>query len=621
VPGLRMVQERGARGLRLSGASQVLSFPASQLFVNCDFFPAEFSFVVTLKVSDVGAKVSEYILSLVEQASDQLLLGLRLAPEKLQLLVLSPTGQRRITFQDVRLADGRWHTLAVAVTGHHATLTVDCGTTLELAYKTPLPITLNTKGSRFHIGSRRAWRGLFSGLMRQLVLLPGSDATSRLCPSLDPHLAILSVPQALLALPIKPTGNEVLTYPYEAQAHVTMGTRPPCTKPEQGKLWFDTLQKGLFLCDGLAWVPMLQKKERLDYVEDYQDLYTRSETFDIEVFHIPSVGLFAATANRESRPGSGIYKWTEGKFKLYQNMSTSEALAWKFFTVGNKRFLVVANSKEDSEGGQELSTIYKWSQPRQKFLRYQTLKTYSARDWEAFHIGEEAFLAVANHRQNDNNHNIKSVIYKWNPASRVFEVNQTIQTSGAYDWEFFTVGPYCFLVVANTFNGITTHINSNIYIWMDGLFQPFQAIMTLGATDWEMFQIGNRTFLAVANSQMLHQKGPSLYALNSTIYELSITTKTFLKFQDIGTYSAVDWEFFSVGDEKFLVVANSYDGKSYSLNSIIYRWQGYEGFVPIHQLPTTGCKDWEFFKTTEGFYLIYSSATEPLSKVFKLKTY
>ncbi|KAL4594121.1 hypothetical protein GN956_G26171 [Arapaima gigas] len=127
-----MVQERGARGLRLSGASQVLSFPASQLFVNCDFFPAEFSFVVTLKVSDVGAKRSEYILSLVEQASDQLLLGLRLAPEKLQLLVLSPTGQRRITFQDVRLADGRWHTLAVAVTGHHATLTVDCGTTLEL---------------------------------------------------------------------------------------------------------------------------------------------------------------------------------------------------------------------------------------------------------------------------------------------------------------------------------------------------------------------------------------------------------------------------------------------------------------------------------------------------------
>ncbi|CDQ92417.1 unnamed protein product [Oncorhynchus mykiss] len=35
--------------------------------------------------------------------------------------------------------------------------------------------------------------------------------------------------------------------------------------------------------------------------------------------------------------------------------------------------------------------------------------------------------------------------------------------------------------------------------------------------------------------------------------------------------SAVDWEFFSVGEEKFLVVANSHDGSSYSLNSVIYR--------------------------------------------------
>lgn len=76
----------------------------------------------------------------------------------------------------------------------------------------------------------------------------------------------------------------------------------------------------------------------------------------------------------------------------------------------------------------------------------------------------------------DNNHNIDSVIYKWNPGTKAFEVNQTIQTSGAYDWEFFTVGPYYFLVVANTFNGVTTHIDSTIYIWLGGRFQRFQDI-------------------------------------------------------------------------------------------------------------------------------------------------
>ncbi|KAL0184021.1 hypothetical protein M9458_019717, partial [Cirrhinus mrigala] len=74
------------------------------------------------------------------------------------------------------------------------------------------------------------------------------------------------------------------------------------------------------------------------------------------------------------------------------------------------------------------------------------------------------------------NHNIDSVIYKWNPVTEFFEVNQTIPTTGAYDWEFFTIGPYYFLVVANTFNGRSTVIDSTIYIWLEGMFQPYQSI-------------------------------------------------------------------------------------------------------------------------------------------------
>lgn len=54
---------------------------------------------------------------------------------------------------------------------------------------------------------------------------------------------------------------------------------------------------------------------------------------------------------------------------------------------------------------------------------------------------------------------------------------------------------------------------------------------------------------------------------------------------------------------------------------VIHRWQGYEGFVPVHRLPTIGCSDWEFFTSAEGSYLMYSSAKAPLSKVFKLKVH
>ncbi|XP_057194948.1 thrombospondin-type laminin G domain and EAR repeat-containing protein [Triplophysa rosa] len=621
LAGVRMVQAGDARGLQILSPSQALTFPSSQLFVNCPLFPAEFSIVATVKVPHTRVKRTEFLFAVVKEDVNQLLLGLRFSKDKVHLLYQGSMGRERLSFKRIRLADDHWHSIVISISGHHATLTLDCGIPLELVHEQPFPSDLNTDGSRFHIGSRRQWKGLFTGLLRQLVLLPGSDATSRVCPSSRPSLTELSIPTILSHLPVKTLTNDVLLPPYETEIRVTLGSNPACTGAEQGRLWFDTLKRGLFICDGTRWQSMSQEKDRLDYVEDYQDLYTISETLDIELFQIPSLGLFAAMAHRATKPGSAIYRWDGGHFQLYQNFSTFKAQAWKQFTVGGKMFLAVSNSMGPVNGGRETSVIYRWSNKRLKFVRYQTLETHSARDWEAFHINNEAFLAVANHRTENGNHNIDSVVYKWNPGTKTFDVNQTISTSGAYDWEFFSVGPYHFLAVANAFDGTSTQTDSSIYIWLGGAFQLFQSIRTFGATDWEMFQIGNRVFLAVANGHMLCERGPSLYTINSTIYELDMTTKMFLKFQDIVTYSAVDWEFFSIGDEHFLVVANSYDGATYSLNSVIYRWQGYEGFVPVHRLPTIGCSDWEFFTSAEGSFLMYSSAKAPLSKVFKLKVH
>uniref|UniRef100_A0A8D0H4B1 Thrombospondin type laminin G domain and EAR repeats n=1 Tax=Sphenodon punctatus TaxID=8508 RepID=A0A8D0H4B1_SPHPU len=433
-----------------------------------------------------------------------------------------------------------------------------------------------------------------------------------------------SIIVTLKALHIPPKVNWyslVHVFCSEADMKVTLGNRPPCTKTENGQFWFNAFQKGLYLCNGSEWVSMLEVKERLDYVEDYQNLVTNSETMGIEIFVIPKMGLFGATANRYTPPGSAIYRWTDGKFVPYQNIPTYQAQSWKYFTIGKKIFLAVANF-EQNERGQEFSVIYKWNHRKEKFITYQRINTHSARDWEAFDIEGEAFLAVANHREGDN-HNIDSVIYRWNPRTGLFEANQTISTSGAYDWEFFNVGPYSFLVVANTFNGTSTKIYSHIYIWLGGAFQLFQSILTFGAADWEVFHIGDRIFLAVANSHSYDSEtlAPNnYYAINSSIYELNITAQMFVKYQDVLTYSALDWEFFSVGEDFFLVVANSFDGVTFSVNSIIYRWQGYEGFVAVHYLPTFGCRDWEAFKTPTGTYLMYSSAREPLSKVLKLKT-
>ncbi|XP_077851662.1 thrombospondin-type laminin G domain and EAR repeat-containing protein isoform X1 [Macaca mulatta] len=573
--GIRIVQVHGARGLQLSAAApHVMSFPASRIFSQCDLFPEEFSIVVTLRVPHLPPKRNEYLLTVVAEESDLLLLGLRFSPAQLHFLFLredtAGAWQTRVSFRSPALVDSRWHTLVLAVSAGIFSLTTDCGLPVDIMADVPFPATLSVRGARFFVGSRRRAKGLFTGLVRQLVLLPGSDATPRLCPSRNAPLAVLSIPRVLQALTGKPEDNEVLKYPYETNIRVTLGPRPPCTEMEDAQFWFDASRKGLYLCVGNEWVSVLAAKERLDYVEEHQNLFTNSETLGIEVFRIPQVGLFVATANRKAT--SAVYKWTEGKFVSYQNIPTHQAQAWRHFTIGKKIFLAVANFEPD-EKGQEFSVIYKWSHRKLKFTPYQSIATHSARDWEAFEVDGEHFLAVANHREGDN-HNIDSVIYKWNPATRLFEANQTIATSGAYDWEFFSVGPYSFLVVANTFNGTSTKVHSHLYIRLLGSFQLFQSFPTFGAADWEVFHIGERIFLAVANSHSYDvemQVQNDSYVINSVIYELNVTAQAFVKFQDILTCSALDWEFFSVGEDYFLVVANSFDGRSFSVNSIIYR--------------------------------------------------
>ncbi|XP_049917820.1 thrombospondin-type laminin G domain and EAR repeat-containing protein-like [Epinephelus moara] len=668
VPGVHMKQAGGVRGVQLSSPHTSMSFLSSQLLANCELLPTEFSIVVTLKVGRIASKRNEYIFSLMEpknadkrgagqkeeeeiikgdilernkeeeqheergkerrvQSTDErgrVILGMRLSRKRLHFFLKSHGGVvEHWGFRGARLADNQWHTLVLVVASHRVKLTVDCSSPQEIIPSRPLPSDLNIEGSRFHIGSRGRWKGLYSGLLRQLVLVPGSDATHHVCPSSDPQLAALSVPPLLSDLSVtgREDGDHVTSYETE---RVSVGLEQSCSELQQGQMWFNPHRKGLYLCDGTVWITVLEDHKRLDYVVEHQVLTTSSETHDVEVFQVPGMGLMAAMAHR-SASGSAVYLWGRTGFQLYQNISTYEALAWRHFSMGKKTFLVVSNSgggtdkRKHSET--DISVIYKWSKRRKRFVRFQTLQTLCARDWEAFNINRQTYLAVANHRQGDNNHTINSVIYKWNKLTKSFEVHQMLLTSGAYDWEFFTVGPYHFLVVANAFDGVTTSVDSVIYVWVSGSFQVFQTIKTFCATDWEMFQIGSRVFLVVANGHRLHGNGPSRYAINSTIYELDMIGRLFVRFQDIVTYSAVDWEFFTLGEEYFLVVANSFNGESYSLNSILYRWQGYEGFVPVHWLPTIGCSDWEFFSSKGESYLIYSSAKAPLSKVFKLKTY
>jgi hypothetical protein len=133
-----------------------------------------------------------------------------------------------------------------------------------------------------------------------------------------------------------------------------------------------------------------------------------------------------------------------------------------------------------------------------------------------------------------------------------FQEFQSIPTNGPRDWEFFTIGKEHYLAVANSREtGIGYNTDSKIYRWDGSAFTEFQLLPTLSGLDWEYFMIGNDHYLAVANFRI-----DSAHNINSKIYKWDGTK--FAEFQTIATNGATDWEFFSIEDDYYLAVANNF---------------------------------------------------------------
>jgi len=120
----------------------------------------------------------------------------------------------------------------------------------------------------------------------------------------------------------------------------------------------------------------------------------------------------------------------------------------------------------------------------------------------------EQYIAVANQRASDSN----SIIYRYNVTSASFEVVQLITTNGATDWEHFTINwPQALSrgsqllrprirISQHVFN--TPHPDQPTRIQYSNATHNFeikQEFATYGAMGWEYFSIGTQHYLAVAN--------------------------------------------------------------------------------------------------------------------------
>ena len=109
---------------------------------------------------------------------------------------------------------------------------------------------------------------------------------------------------------------------------------------------------------------------------------------------------------------------------------------------------------------------------------------------------------------------------------------------------------------------------------LPALLQPFQSIPTSGALDWEYFSINNQSYLAVAN-----QFNGTNYSINSQIFKFDGTR--FVPFQSIPTSGAADWEYFSINNQSYLALANTQNGTSYNTKSQIFKFNGCLRGLPV----------------------------------------
>ncbi|KAK6165532.1 hypothetical protein SNE40_022446 [Patella caerulea] len=491
-------------------------------------------------------------------------------------------------------------------------MTIDCRLEKSKKLRRQFPALLSVNNRIFSIARCHSKQTIFQGLLKDIILVPGADAAVRACPPRPP--------------PYNEMDNRIPMVP-ESPMRSYWPRGSECTWLDVGNLAFDVYTQKIKVCVNGIWqeVTVETEKRRLDYTLEYQTLTTPSASIDVTVFHLPGEGMFAAFANNgggeDSSGHSVVFKWIDGKFEFYQKLSTESAQSCEYFQIRNQFFLAVANYG-NSTSKQNNSTIFRWHRRRKKFKPYQEILTWTARDFEYFEIDGDHYLAVANHAEGDSN-DVESSIYQWNKGKKRFEEKQTIPTIGAYDWTHFTVDGFHFLVVANAFNGLTTLVYSVIYFWQNDQLVQFQTMETNGATDVEWFTIDGDIFLAIANA---FNYGPQNYLdkdtqfTNSTIYKLNKDKKIFEKYQSIPTYSAIDWEYFQVGPDHYLIVSNAQNGGSPDQHtSIIYRWQGMEKFVAVHRLITPATADWEIFTDKKDVYLIYANAKDTTSQVLKVK--
>ncbi|MFE3116501.1 ATP-binding cassette domain-containing protein [Streptomyces niveus] len=204
-------------------------------------------------------------------------------------------------------------------------------------------------------------------------------------------------------------------------------------------------------------------------------------------------------------------------------------------------------------------------------------------------------------------------------SARLAEI-QTLPTSGARAAQPLRIGDEEFLAIpqlAYDIPGAPAHMNGGdsetrlrLLRRAGERFVPWGELAAPGGEDAEFFTIGERAFLAVASIRT--GAGPYNYTAPSTVFEWD--GEGFAPFQVFDTYAAKQWRHFTVGDRRFLALAQgvAVPGQDQSANrpSVIHEWDG-ERFVPFQEIPSRWAYNWHAFTVDGTHFLAHADHVSP----------
>lgn len=139
---------------------------------------------------------------------------------------------------------------------------------------------------------------------------------------------------------------------------------------------------------------------------------------DAEFFTIGSRSFLAVACIRtgagpyEYVTESFVYEWDGDGFTLFQSVPTFAAKQWRYWSIGNRHFLGLAQglALPQFEGRNRDSIVFEWDGA--KFVEFQQIPSQWAYNWLPFALDGQYFVAHADHVT-------ESLLYRWDGSQYV----------------------------------------------------------------------------------------------------------------------------------------------------------------------------------------------------------